>query len=250
MRNACLISFLTTVFAAAVLFASEESQRRTEFNELYRKGQPKEALEKIKGSTDRESLTLIAKMAAGEPNAGLAEEALGLLLAVPDEDGSVAGIVAQAWQGATSFERKVAYSGKVSGLAFKYSLLAVMVQYVAAMDYPESSAEAIDRLRREIDRLAPLARRDPSLLGKIKSLDNEIEATKKNPDRYDAKHRKYEELVANIGKLAGTAFTIDRKFPKTIAAWWGVQQGEYMNQDRITAAQKKKAADEAKKAGK
>lgn len=234
-------------FTAVVTWASEESQKRTEFTELYRKGQAKEALEKLAGCTERDSLTLVAKLAAGEPNGAVANDAMDMLIAMPDVDSTVAAVIAQAWQGATSFDRKVAYSGKVTGLAFKYSLLAVMVQCVASMDYPESSKEAIDRLQREIDRLVPLTKRDPGILGKIKSLDNEIEATKKNPDRYDAKHRKYEELVGNIAKMAGTTFNIDRKFPRTIAAWWGAQQAEYVNQDRIAITQKKKAAEEAKR---
>lgn len=252
MRVALRIVLLGLAVACGLGAAEEpakvkESDKRIAFNDLYRKGQAKEALATLQGCTERDSLTLIAKMAAGEPNGALANEALDMLFATDDPDTTVAQMIAMAWQGATSFDRKVAYAARLTALTYKFHGLGVMVQYVAEMDYPESSKEAADRIQREINGLAQLVRKNMSLMGKIRALEAELEAIKKNPEKYDAKHNKYKELVASIGKLAGTTFTVDRKFPKYIAAWWGTNQSEYMNQDRITLTQKKKAAEEAKK---
>ncbi|MBI3831805.1 MAG: hypothetical protein HY291_19950 [Planctomycetes bacterium] len=247
--------FITIIFALAACVAancpsaraSEEAQKRTEFNDLYKKGQAKEALEKLAGCREPDSLQLIAKVAAGEPNQSVATQALDMLMGLDDVDSNIAQIIARVFQGATSFDRKLAYAEKLSGMAFKYHTLAVMVQYVAGMDYPESSKEALDRIQKEIDSLSGAARKDMGLLSKIRGLEKQIEDIKKNPEPLDAKHGKYESLVASIGKLAGTTFKVDRKFPKFIAAWWGTQQADFLNQDGITIALKRKAAAEAKK---
>lgn len=249
MRLIAIAFALAACVAASrpIARASEEAQKRTEFNDLYKKGQAKEALEKLAGCREADSLQLIAKVAAGEPNQGVATQALDMLMGMDDVDSHVAQMIARVFQGATSFDRKLAYAEKLTGMAFKYHTLAVMVQYIAGMDYPESSNEAIDRIQREISGLSGAARKDMGLLSKIRALEKQIEDIRKNPEPLDAKHRKYESLVASIGKLAGATFTVDRKLPKFIAAWWGTQQADFLNQDGITIAQKRKAAAEAKK---
>jgi len=227
-----LAATLGVAFISGSLRAGEspEQAKRVEFDKAYRTASNAEsrkaALGTLVGCQEKLTFQMLCNIAMGDKDKDVRAEALGVLAGCPDQDGSLTGMVVQAFQAQRDTESKAATAFALGKLPMKQSPIQALIAALMPLQYQDLPKTVVQRQNQA----------DPTAL--IEKARNQFSA-----------------ILTAINTAGGQGFQPSRTVKNEVSAWWGAKQGEFAKADQeylkgIKAAldEKKKADAEAKKA--
>jgi hypothetical protein len=227
-----LAATLLVAFVPWSLRAEESPERakQAEFTKAYGTASNAEsrkaALGTLAGCQEKATLQALYNIATGDRDRDVRTEALSVLAGCVDQDGSLTGMVVQAFQAQRDSESKAAMASILGKLPMKQFPIQALIAALIPLQYPDLPNITV----------LQSGQQDPTAgIEKIRRI--------------------FSAILTAINTAGGQAFQPSRTVKNEVNAWWGAKQIEFAKADQeylkgIKAAldEKKKAEAEAKKA--
>jgi hypothetical protein len=220
-----LASTLWVAFISGSLRAGEspEQAKLAEFKKAYGTASNAEtrraALGTLAGCQEKATLQMLCNVAMGDKDKDVRAEALSVLAGCPDQDGSLTGMVVQAFQAQRDTDSKCATAFALGKLPMKQPPIQALIAALIPLQYPDLP-KAIAVRPGMVDPTAG-----------IEKMRNQFSA-----------------ILTALNSASGQSFQASRTVKNEINAWWGAKQGEFMKADQEYQKGLKAAAEEKKKA--
>jgi hypothetical protein len=196
---------------------------QAEFIKAYNSPHPKDrsdAVQKLAASRDRAALQLLCQVLQGDKAPMVRLAAFSILADWEDKDGSVAALLARAFEREAAKEDKQALLPGLGRQRFKFDILHALVKVLGPLSYP-----------------------DPSLTSSNANVELAMISTRSF----------IEALLTTLNGLSGETFQAERDISRTVYGWWKkdalkFQKADFALRNKLKAEAGKKAGPEPGKA--